>query len=134
MRKVGVLVIEDNPADLSWLASVLEDIGLNCSCWSVSDGEEALDFLLKRDRYAGAPTPDLIFLDAHLPKLDGIEILRHVPDAQELPICVVTSSDRERRMFRSEFGIQDSNYLIKPVNTRDIRLCPRVRDYIQASR
>ena len=132
MRKVEVLVIEDNPTDLIWLESVLEEIGLNCSCWSASDGEQALDFLLKRGSCTGAPTPDLIFLDAHLPKLDGIEILRKVPHAQELPICVVTSSDKERPVFRDEFGIQDSNYLIKPVNPHDIRQCPRVREYIEA--
>src|SRR5271170_1183916 len=130
MQKVEVLVVEDNPADRIWLESVLKEIGLNCSCTSVTDGEQAVNFLLKRGDWAEAPTPELIFLDVHLPKLDGIEILRKIPHAEELPICVLTSSDRERKMFRDEFGIGDSNYLIKPVNPRTVRQCSCVRDHI----
>jgi len=51
----------------------------------------------------------------------------------ELPICVLTSSDRERKIFRDEFGIQDSNYLIKPVNAQNIRQCPRVHDSVHGN-
>ena len=132
MRKLEVLAIEDNPADLACLEFVLEEIGLQCRLWPASDGEQALDYLLKRGSCVEAPAPDLIFLDVHLPKLNGIEILRKVQNAQELPICVLTSSAEERKIFRDEFGIRDPNYLIKPVNSQDLRQCPRVRAYIEA--
>jgi CheY-like chemotaxis protein len=130
MRKIEVLVIEDNPADVFWLECVLQDIGLNYSCSSVTDGEQAVDFLLKCGKWGDAPTPELIFLDVHLPKLDGIEILRKVPNAHQLPICVLTSSGMERRMFQQEFGIEDSNYLIKPVDAESLRQCGCVRRHI----
>ena len=120
MSKIEVLVIEDDPADRIWLVSALRGIGLDCSYSAVSDGEQALDFLLKRGKCSEAPTPDLIFLDLHLPKLDGIEILRLVPNAHELPICILASSDADRVLFRKEFGITDSNYLIKPVSHRSL--------------
>ena len=120
MSKIKVLVIEDEPADRMWLEAVLREIGLDCSYSAASDGEQALDFLLKRGKYSLTPTPDLIFLDLHLPKLDGVEILRRVPNAQELPICILTSSDADRELFRLEFGITDSNYLIKPVSPRNL--------------
>jgi len=89
--------------------------GLDYSFSAATDGEDAVNFLLKRGKYLQAPTPDLIFLDAHLPMLNGIEVLRQVPNARELPICVLTSSAAERNIFQREFGIQDSNYLLKPV-------------------
>lgn len=124
MSKMKVLVIEDEPADRLWLECILKEIGLDCSYSGVGDGERALDFLLKRGKCSLAPTPDLIFLDLHLPKLDGIEILRRVPNAHELPICILTSSDAERELFRHEFGITDSNYLIKPVSLHSLLACP----------
>jgi CheY-like chemotaxis protein len=116
MKQIEVLIVEDNAADRFWLEYVLQICGLNCAFSAVDHGEEAVDFLLKRGKYLRAPTPDLIFLDVHLPILDGIEILRKVPNAHNLPICVLTSSEAERELFRQEFGISDSNYLLKPVS------------------
>jgi len=116
MRKIEILLIEDNAADRFWLEYVLQLLGQDYSFSSVADGEQALDFLLKRGRYYQAPTPDLIFLDVHLPGMDGIEVLRNIPNARELPICVLTSSAAQRNLFHREFGIQDSNYLLKPVS------------------
>jgi len=116
MRKIEILLIEDNAADRFWLEYVLQLLGQDYSFSSVADGEQALDFLLKRGRYSQAPTPDLIFLDVHLPGMDGIEVLRNIPNARELPICVLTSSAAQRNLFHREFGIQDSNYLLKPVS------------------
>ena len=120
MRTVQVLMVEDNSADRFWLEYVLKSLRLDCSFSSVADGESAVDFLLKRGKHAGAPTPDLIFLDVHLPLLNGIEVLRWVPSAHELPICVLTSSKEERHLFQREFGIQDSNYLLKPVSQESL--------------
>jgi len=130
MSKLEVLVIEDEPADRMSLERALREIGLDCSYSAATDGEQALDFLLKHGKYSQAPTPDLIFLDLHLPKLDAVDILRRVPNAQELPICILTSSDAERALFRKDFGITDSNYLIKPVSPRSLLLSSCVHDYV----
>ena len=120
MHKVEVLVIEDDGSDRFWLEYVLKMFDPNCSFSSVTDGRQALDFLLKRGPYSNAPDPDLIFLDIHLPILNGIEILRQVPNAHRLPICVLTGSDRESMLFQQEFGIEGSNYLIKPISHESI--------------
>ena len=120
MRAVEILMVEDNSADRFWLEYVLKSLRLNCSFSSVADGESAVEFLLKRGKYAEAPTPDLIFLDVHLPMLNGIEVLRQLPNAQELPICVLTSSEKEHDLFQKEFDIQDSNYLLKPVSQESL--------------
>jgi len=116
MKQIEVLVIEDNAADRFWLEYALRNLGVSCAFSAVTDGEQAVDFLLKRGKYSEAPTPDVIFLDVQLPKLDGVEVLRRLPNAHDLPICVLTSSEAERELFREEFGIPDSNYLLKPVD------------------
>jgi CheY-like chemotaxis protein len=120
MRIAEILMVEDNSADRFWLEYVLKSLSADCSFSSVADGESAVDFLLKRGKHAEAPTPDLIFLDVHLPKLNGIEVLRQVPNARVLPICVLTSSEDERGLFQLEFDIQDSNYLLKPVSQESL--------------
>ena len=120
MRTVEILIVEDNSADRFWLEYVLKSLSVDCSFSSVADGQSAVDFLLKRGKHAEAPTPDLIFLDVHLPMLSGIEVLRQVPDAYKLPVCVLTSSERERKLFQREFDIQDSNYLLKPVSQENL--------------
>jgi CheY-like chemotaxis protein len=116
MRQIQLLAVEDNYADVYWLKLVLEQIGCVYALSVVTDGEAAVDFLLKRGRYGDAPTPDLILLDLNLPKLTGIEVLRAVPHARDLPICVMTSSIVERELLRQEFGIEGACYLIKPLD------------------
>src|SRR6185295_3702171 len=116
VEQTEVLIVEDNGADRFWLEYTLQNLEGNCRLSTVTDGEQAVDFLLKRGSYAGAATPDMIFLDVHLPKLNGIEVLRQIPNAKDLPICVLTSSLGEREAFREEFGIEDSNYLLKPIS------------------
>jgi len=120
MEKREVLVIEDNAADRFWLEHVLKLVAEEYSLSFVTDGQQAVDFLLKRGQYHDAPTPDVIFLDVHLPILDGIEVLRQIPNARALPLCVLTSSEGEREAFRQEFGIEGSNYVLKPATQESV--------------
>ena len=92
--------------------------------------KQALDFLLKRGPYTGTPTPQLIFLDVHLPNWTASRYCESSPRRTNFPFACLTSSEKERRIFREEFGIEDSNYLIKPVNPQNLRGCPRIRGYI----
>src|SRR5437762_10862326 len=100
MRQVELLAVEDNSTDLFWLKEVLNQIGLPHALSVAEDGVRAVKFLLKQGEYAQAPTPDLILLDFHLPILTGLEVLHQVPNAEALPICVLTSSDAERAAFK----------------------------------
>jgi two-component system response regulator len=134
MRSIEILVIEDNAADRFWLEYALQMLGQNYSLSSVTDGEQAVDSLLRRGRYSQAPKPDLIFLDAHLPMMDGIEVLRNIPNARDLPICVLTSSSSHRNQFHREFGVQHSNYLLKPISHDSLLESAFCRDQLAPAR
>jgi CheY-like chemotaxis protein len=130
-RPLEVLAVEDNPADIAWLKHVMEETGLEYRISVANDGLAAIDFLLKRGAHTESPNPDLVFLDVHLPKLTGYEALRQVPNAKKLAICVLTSSSAEREIFRQEFGIEGSAYLIKPVSRGSLLACLKSFDKLR---
>jgi chemotaxis family two-component system response regulator Rcp1 len=84
---------------------------------SPGDGVEAMAFLRKHGRHAGAPRPDLILLDLNLPKMDGREVLAHIkedPDLKTIPTVILTTSDAEADIATS-YQLQANCYLSKPV-------------------
>ncbi len=88
----------------------------------VRDGVEALDFLHSREQYERrAPgNPTVVFLDVKMPRLDGLEVLRHVKNNEHLkttPIVMLTSSQDERDV-RESYELGANGYVVKPVEFR----------------
>jgi CheY-like chemotaxis protein len=127
---VEIAVIEDDPADIRLISESLAKIGIRCELTVAQDGEEGVDCLLRRNKFQGSSKPDLILLDMHLPKLTGLEILKSVPDSANMPICLVTSSERERPLVEAHFG-RPVSYLSKPVTPDKIRACLRSYDHLR---
>jgi CheY-like chemotaxis protein len=90
----------------------------------VKDGEEALDFLYRRGRYADpttAPRPELILLDIQLPKVDGHEVLRRIKADEVLraiPVVMLTTSEREDEVCQS-YKVGANSFVSKPVRFAD---------------
>ena len=131
MNRFKFLVVEDNDLDVFQLRTTLKEMGVECSLSVVTDGEAAVDFVLKRGGYPRVPSPDLIFLDLHLPKLSGIEVLRAIPNSRSLPICVITASGAERDALKKQFGVRRIAYLIKPVDRYGLLNCFRCYDHLR---
>jgi CheY-like chemotaxis protein len=123
VRRIHIAVAEDDPADLGALREVLDQLGLNYTLTVAVDGEQARDFILKQGRYRDFPPADVIFLDMHMPKLTGLEVLRQIPDSAELPVCVLTGSERERRAIDQHFAPRKICYLAKPVDEEHLLAC-----------
>lgn len=86
----------------------------------VLDGEELMDYLTRKARYANAedsPRPGLILLDLNMPKKDGREALKDIksdPNLRRIPVVIMTTSKAEEDIFRSyDFGA--SSFITKPV-------------------
>lgn len=90
-----VVVIEDNPADVTLIKRALQEHSSESSVTVATDGEEAVQLLGFMERLRSEP--DLIMLDLNLPKRDGyqvLEFLRANPRLRTTPVAIFTSSDR----------------------------------------
>ena len=84
----------------------------------VEDGEEAMEFLSRKNAYTGAPRPDLILLDLNLPRKDGREVLSELktdPDLRTIPVVVLTTSKDDRDVAQA-YQLQANCYIAKPVD------------------
>lgn len=119
-EKVDILLVEDNPADAELAMRALRKGKLANHVTWVKDGAEALDFIFRKGAYAGRPdqNPRLILLDLKLPKVDGIEVLKHVKEDERtraIPVVMVTSS-QEWRDVSDSYKLGVNSYVVKPVD------------------
>ncbi|MFP4323904.1 MAG: response regulator [Anaerolineales bacterium] len=109
-----LLLVEDNADDEALALRALHKHLPPDSIVVVRDGVAALDYLLDDTR----PLPRIVLLDLKLPRLDGLEVLRHLradPRTQYMPVVVMTSSD-EGRDIRQSYALGANSYVQKPVN------------------
>ncbi len=113
-----ILLVEDNPGDVRLTRVALDDYKLANRLHVVSDGVEAMEFLLRNGNHTAAPRPDLILLDLNLPRKDGREVLKEIKqhDAlKRIPVVVLTTSKAEEDIMRS-YDLHANCYISKPVD------------------
>lgn len=111
-----ILVVEDSPADVELMRFILEEAKIFNKPEVISNGQAALDRILRRGAFAQAPVPDIVFLDLNLPGLSGSEILERLRAERDVtvPIVVLTGAENELSSS-SEAGVLGDCYLVKPV-------------------
>jgi CheY-like chemotaxis protein len=115
-----ILLVEDDPRDVELTMTALADYNLANEVALARDGQEALDYLYRRNGFSerAAENPAVILLDLKLPKIDGLEVLQRIrADAslKMIPVVVLTSSHEEGDMMRSyQLGV--NAYVVKPVD------------------
>jgi DNA-binding response OmpR family regulator len=112
-QKKTVLVVEDDSDIRAALATMLETLGFNHSCFG--SAKEALAAL------KGVKV-DLALLDIMMPEMNGYELLREIkkiPDYKELPIIMVTAKDQDSEILEGyQFGAD--YYITKPFTTKQL--------------
>lgn len=115
---VPILLVEDNTADVELTLRAFRRRKIPNPIAVVRDGEEALDYVYRRGAFAmRAPVPGLILLDLRLPKVDGLEVLRHLnghPVYRNIPVVVLTTSTQDGDVKRS-YELGAASYIVKPV-------------------
>lgn len=122
MKRIHVLLVEDNEGDVLLIKEALEETESPKKLSVVRDGEEARRFLLKKGEYANAKTPDLILLDVNLPKLNGHEVLRFVKSTDHLrhtPVIMFSTSFSTEDVKKA-YGNYVNCYITKPVDAESL--------------
>jgi CheY-like chemotaxis protein len=119
-EEVGILLVEDNPLDAELMLRSLQDQKLANSITWVKDGEEALDYVLRRGAHSGRDSgdPRLILLDLKMPRVGGIEVTRALksdPQTKHIPIVIMTSSKEESDIAES-YNFGANSYIVKPLD------------------
>ena len=123
MKFKRILLAEDNLDDIELTLRVLAEYHLANKVDVVRDGVEALDYLIRRGRFADRPpgNPALLVLDNKMPRVDGLEVVRQIKTDERLktiPVVMLTSSHEQGDLFKSyELGV--NAYVIKPVKFYD---------------
>ena len=118
LRVINILLVEDNPGDIRLTQEVLKEGKIINQLSVVMDGEEAILFLKKTDKYADAATPDIILLDLNMPKKDGREVLAEIkndPMLMTIPVIVLTTSAAEQDILNM-YAHHANCYITKPVD------------------
>lgn len=119
-KEITILLAEDDADDRLLVKEALAEGRVLNELRSVEDGEELLDYLRRRGRYADpetSPRPGLVLLDLNMPRKDGREALREIkadPDLKRIPVVVMTTSKAEEDILRS-YDLGASSYITKPV-------------------
>ena len=115
-----ILIVEDNPDDRILLQRAFRRARLANPVHMVTDGEEAVAYLLGEGRFADReanPFPVLVLLDLKIPRRSGLEVLqwmREHPTLRRLPVVVLTSS-KEQSDINVAYDLGANTYLTKPV-------------------
>jgi CheY-like chemotaxis protein len=116
MNKRPILLVEDNPDDVTFTLRAFEKNKILNEIVVASDGEKALELLLTENA-TPALRPALVLLDVKLPKIDGMEVLRRIrrhPRTQSLPVIVLTTSSEESDIVNS-YRLGANSFVRKPV-------------------
>lgn len=117
---VLVMLVEDNLDHAELVIRTLEDHRIANRIQHFSDGQTALDYLLRRGPYTdpeNSPRPHIILLDLRLPRVDGLEVLQAIKadeDLQSIPVVILTTSEADKDVTRA-YAHHVNSYLVKPV-------------------
>jgi CheY-like chemotaxis protein len=118
-ERISILLVEDSPADAELALACLKEFKVANEVTWLPDGEDALDYVLRRRAYNRRtdPDPDLIFLDLKMPRLGGIEFARQLkgnPATAHIAIIVMTSSKDDQDIIDS-YNLGTNGYIVKPL-------------------
>lgn len=121
MDEVEILLIEDNRHDVEMIMETISEHYTADKICVFHDGAEALNYFFSPQgcRYAATPhLPKLILLDLKLPKVSGLEFLKHIKSderTRHIPIVIFTSSNEVQDRVES-YLLGVNSYVVKPLD------------------
>ena len=118
-QEVTILLVEDDPGHARLIEKNLRRSNITNEIITVSDGQQAIDYLFGEGRYMSAqhPSPMLVLLDLNLPVLDGYQVLQRMKGderTRHIPVVILTTTDDAREVARC-YELGCNVYVTKPV-------------------
>jgi CheY-like chemotaxis protein len=119
-KSITILLADDDADDRMLTKEALDESRVANELRVVEDGEQLMDYLHRRGRFADpqtSPHPGLILLDLNMPRKDGREALREIKgDAslRHIPVVVLTTSKAEEDIYRT-YDLGVNSFITKPV-------------------
>ena len=121
-----ILLIDDSANDVTLIKASLLNSHFGNDIVVAEDGEEAIDYLYKKNKFSGdqSDEPVFILLDIKMPLMDGIEVLKVIrsdPKFNKVPIIMLTSS-RDSHDLIECYNNGANSFVVKPVNINEFML------------
>ena len=119
-KEIVIIISEDDEGHATLIRKNLERSGFANQILYFKDGQETLDYLFRKGKgpHREIGRSYLLLLDIRMPKVDGVEVLRQIKQADELckmPVIMITTTDDPREVEKChELGC--SSYITKPVD------------------
>ncbi len=120
-----ILVVEDNPDNREMIKVLFQTIGLHIEL--AENAKEGIEKTLRLK-------PDLIFMDIHMPEMNGLEATQHIrqtPSCKDIPI-IVFSADAYKEQEEKAYKAGINGYIIKPIQVA--KLLPLLGKYLHQER
>jgi len=119
----NILLVDDDHNDVTLMINALREAHFGNEIIVAEDGEEALDFLYRRGKFAdySGDYPVFILLDIKMPLMNGIEVLKLIRNDRsfdKIPVIMMTSS-RDTHDLVECYENGANSFVVKPVNISD---------------
>ncbi len=114
-----LLLADDDPDDRMLVHDALEEARWSVDLREVEDGDELLDYLLRRGEYSDpgrSPRPGIILLDLKMPGrggLQALEVIKQTNILRRIPVVVLTTSSAEEDITGA-YDLGANSYVVKP--------------------
>ena len=127
MKKLNILLVEDNRIEIVKLKRAIVHLEMLHEVTEAENGEEALHLLREKK-----VNPDLVLLDLNMPKMNGLEflsIVRQDESLKYLPIVILTTSSNTRDLTEA-YSLGVAGYILKPLKYDDyVRKIQHILEY-----
>lgn len=118
MKKLNVLLVEDNEGDILLTREAFEESTMEIDLNVVKNGKDAIDFLHQTASFSKAVKPDLILLDLNIPIYNGLEVLDEIkkdPKLKKIPVIILTTSSNPTDISKA-YDLHANSFVTKPID------------------
>jgi len=123
MKKVNLLLIEDNDNDAFLVLRIYKKLMPDYTHLRIDNGKDAIEYFVDADKNEAFTLPDMVLLDLKLPYADGFEILKNIRSQEKsrfVPVVVYSSSGQLSDLTQA-YELGANGFMVKPTDLAAMR-------------